>query len=170
MADALTEADFRRISLVPPAWVERVQTQLFPSEPGQPSWVLEQCRLKQAWVYSRLDLNYDVQKFGDPVPAIIKQWIAYLVAADLLMLLGDEPNQEDIDRYEKRADQSRADIEAAANSETGLFSLPLKQGTSTDGAQRKTVRYTHTASPYVSLRMQRDRGRAEDESGTGTRG
>ena len=169
MIDILTESEFRQLSLIPREWVDDIAAK-YPPEAGQKTWLLQQLELQASEVLAQLDTRYNTSRLASPYPMIIKKWISALVAADLVLLLWFQSNSSDVERYESRAQLARDQIKDAVNSKEGMWQLPLKEGDSTSKAQRSAVRYSSTTSPFLDMRVQRDRGKQEDNSGSPTTG
>jgi hypothetical protein len=105
-----------------------------------------------------------------PVPEIVLGWVVAMVDVDVWDRRGANPQDPTIDRGVKERDAALAEIAEAADSEKGLFDLPLA-----DTVGNSTIRhggphaYTE-ASPFVAADRQEREGRAEDEAHNGTFG
>jgi hypothetical protein len=73
---------------------------------------------------------------------------------------GCNPSDAQLVELFKDAEKAEAEIKEAADSETGLFDLPLQSGASAI-SKGGPLSYSET-SPYVWSTLQRDTGRGED--------
>lgn len=140
-------------------------------------WIQRQIDRVGSALNARLIKRYDVP-FGEDggsgqprtnVPGIVEDWIVAIVTLRAYGKRGFNPSSAmDEVTIVKPATDAEAQILEAANSETGLFELPLK-ATDTEGGVSKAgpLAYTET-SPYVHLDVQARDGRAEDSAGEGT--
>lgn len=78
-------------------------------------------------IRARLVKRYAVD-FADPgpVPDVLLGWLGALVDRDVQEYVGGTPEGREDEWIVKRADQAEAEIKEAADSETGLFELPLR--------------------------------------------
>lgn len=141
-------------------------------------WIQRRIDRVGAWLDARLAKRYAVPFGGDPagseqvranVPLIVEDWVAYLVTLEAYAKRGFNPSSEmDEEAIVQPAKTAKAEIAEAANSETGLFELPLASTTSETGVSRgDPLGYTE-ASPYVWTDVQVDAAADEDASGVGT--
>ena len=159
----LTLAEFKLRTAAPGQAVDDI-------EAVQSGWCSAQIVMVGAWVDARLAKRYAVP-FASPVPEIVLQWVADIVTDRLLQRRGRDPMDADMASVKEAAERARAEIAEAANSENGLFELPLRQ----DLANSRAVVYGGTrvyseASPYVGYTLQGVRAREEDANGGGTYG
>jgi hypothetical protein len=158
----LTVAEFKLYTTMPSSFVDEVEARA----PGYTQIKLD---TKSAVIDSRLRKRYGAP-YTDPtkVPIIVKEWLAALVTPDIFLKRGISGTDEQWSEYVKRADAANRDLELAANSETGLFDLPLhNDGTSPTGIVGGTLVYSE-ASPYVWTDVQAAQGRIEDDGHSGT--
>jgi hypothetical protein len=95
-----------------------------------------------------------------PVPETILRWITILVTADVFRRHGVNPNDPIMQGLVDEVKQVRAEIEEAANSQTGLFDLPFSEdepSAVTTGGPRG---YSE-ASPYTWTYRQEARAERE---------
>lgn len=156
-----TLAEFKTRSLLPPDYVDAVEA----VQPGFTAAQLESC--------ARLDIDARLAKryavpFAAPVPEAVKSWETRIVTHRVCLRRGVDPS--DLQQADIRDDAAAAkrEIEEAANSETGLFDLPLRADTTASGISKGGPRGYSEQSPYVWMDGQVDVGRAEDAQRRGT--
>jgi hypothetical protein len=81
---------------------------------------------------------------------------------------GIDPEDKQWSTAEKADTDARADIARAADSEAGLFDLPLRANTVDSGIARAFPRGYSEQSPYAWTTAQARRGIQEDDSGHGS--
>lgn len=162
------------LSNLPKGWVKEIIAD-YP-QLGTDDFVQIRLDAKADWLYSQLSKRWPVQKYADlglvdvtKVPKTIKQWLAWIEAAELLVLKGSDPNQLDASIYEKRADTARSEIITASNSADGGWDLDIRDDDQVPGSFGGPISYSE-ASPYVSARRHAERARREDIRGRGTYG
>lgn len=140
-------------------------------------WIQRRLDRHGARFEARLGKRYAVP-FGDAptpdgvrtnVPLIIEDWLTSLVTLDAYAKRGFNPSSEmDKAAIVDPAARAEKEITEAADSEKGLFELPLRSTSTTEGVSRGgPLGYTET-SPYVGTDVQHDRGREEDAAGVGS--
>jgi guanyl-specific ribonuclease Sa len=85
-----------------------------------------------------------------------KSWLATLVTPLVYRKRGIDPTDEQIVAADAAAQTARDEIKEAADSETGLFELPLRADTSASGVDRGGPFGYAEASPYTWLDVQRE--------------
>lgn len=109
-----------------------------------------------SYIWSRLSKRY-APFDSTSVPRIILIWLTDLVTLDCYMRLGFSPSSEQDAQIVAKAEQAKADLLEAANSETGLFGIPLRQDTpGTSGISKGRPIVKHDTSPYDWIRNQRN--------------
>jgi len=108
-----------------------------------------------AWLDGRLRKRY-AAPFAAPVPEIVLSWLERLVTLDVYMKRGFNPQSEQDGMIAERAKEAKAEVLEAANSETGLFDLPLRQDTTATGISRGGPFAQSDATPYGFLDAQRE--------------
>ena len=95
-------------------------------------------------IRARLAKRYAVD-FTDPGPApdVLLGWLGALVDHDVQEYVGGTPEGREDTWIVKRAEQADAEIKEAADSETGLFELPLRN---TDSLGSSAI---NKGGPYV---------------------
>jgi hypothetical protein len=101
-----------------------------------------------------------------PVPRAILRWVTILVTEDVATRHGVNTNDPLWDRIVKPADKARAEIEEAANSQVGLFDLPLNEDSPSAIVTGGPFGFSDS-SPYAWTDRQACLGRAQDACGSG---
>lgn len=139
--------EFRELTIMPKADLDKLSNE-------HDGFIEGRLRLETAKLNARLAKRYAVP-FQDPVPEICKHWLVAIVTPDCYEKRGGNP-----DAQTKRLDDARAEavaqIEEAANSEAGLFELPLRADTTEEGITRGGPFSYSEADPYAWLDAQRD--------------
>jgi hypothetical protein len=136
-------------------------------EAARPGWVLVQLNLESRRLDARLAKRY-VVPFVDPAPEIILAWITDIVTMRCWSRRGFDPTTQDMQPTIDAATKAAEEIAEAAEAETGLFELPLRQDTTADGVSKGAPRAYTEASPYVWTTVQAGDARDEDRNGGGT--
>lgn len=149
-------------------------------ESQESGWVQAQIDRIGAMLDSRLAKRYAVPFGGDPsltgersdVPYILEEWITAILTARMYAKRGVNPSSGELWFTEMVIEPMKlaaAQITEAANSETGLFDLPLKESLAPSGGATRGGPKMYTESgPYTWTDVQVDTAREEDESGSGT--
>lgn len=138
-----------------------------------PNFVEAKIASVQAWLEARLRKRYVIplDKNGLKVPETALLWIARIVTRECYGRRGFNPTSEqDQAMVLELATAAEAEVKEAADSETGLFDLPLNQDDPNDAsgvAEGFPLSYSET-SPYVAFDRQICDGQREDSSGRGT--
>jgi|SRR5690606_34164122 len=104
-------------------------------------------------------------------PEIIQQWLARIVDVRVMLKNGVDQQDEQYEDIREDAKEARAEIKEAADSETGMYELPLKGGSASSTAEAITKGgpYVYSeASPYAAFDVQEEAGRSEDSRGRGS--
>lgn len=122
-----------------------------------------------AWIDSRLSKRY-ATPFAAPFPIAVRMWLARIVTPRALQRRGVDANDEQYIDIRDDAKAAESEVLEAANSEVGLFDLPLRGDTTATGISRGgPLGYSET-SPYVWTDIQRNAGIGEDRGGGGSYG
>lgn len=156
MSTYLDLGQFRDLTIAEQAMVDRVEIR-------HPGWILRQLTFQSDRIDSRLRKRY-AAPFASPTPPTVQAWLC-AVATPLVMLKAGMPAEDELYvSAAKQADAAEAQITEAADSEKGLFDLPLRADTAESGIVfGGPLAYTE-ASPYHWRDVQRETGRAEDSS------
>lgn len=114
--------------------------------------------------------TYDVSNSyaaSTPVPEAILKWLTWLVSLDVLERHGLNPNDPFAIARREEAKLARDELAEAANSQTGLFDLPIEEDLQSAITTGGPVFYSET-SPFVGQDQEADRGEREDRRGRGT--
>lgn len=160
MAGYLTIAAFKTLSLMPGVFIDAIET-------GTPGWFDAQFALESARMDSRLAKRYAVP-FGTPAPLAVQGWLADIVTLSAYIKRGIDPTDLQFEEYQKQAADALVEIKEAADSDLGLFDLPLRADTAASGIARSGPRMYSEQSPYVQSDMQGVSGHQEDTFRRGT--
>jgi hypothetical protein len=151
----LTFDEFKAISVVPASYIDEIET-------VTAGWVAKRILMLSAYIDSRLSKRYDAP-FKAPYPFAVQDWVAKIVSLDVWMRRGVQPNDEEFAEYKAQAAQSYDELKEAANSEIGLFDLPLRADTSSTGIVKGAPLVSSEMSPYAWADEQARIGRQEDQ-------
>lgn len=98
-------------------------------------------------INSKLRKRY-AAPFESPVPEIVLGWLAAIVTPSLYKRRGWDPSEAQAEDLKADHDKAIEEITEAANSEDGLFDLPLRQDTTDDGISKGGPLGYAEASPY----------------------
>lgn len=162
MTAYLDLAGFKGLTLMPSSYVDELEV-------AEPGWLDKQLAYWSSWIDARLAKRY-AAPFASPYPTAVTGWLARLVTLRAMLRRGLDANDAQFETYQGDHDSAKAEVEEAANSETGLFELPLRADTTTSGISRGGPLGYSEASPYVWTDVQREAGVREDVAGSGTGG
>jgi hypothetical protein len=158
----LTLAEFRTRTIMPAADVDALET-AFPGflQAQIDEWTEE--------IEDRLRKRYAVPFDASSPPRILKRWLTKLVTRDAYAKRGWDPtSKQDEASILRAAERVEEQLKEAADSEEGLYELPLRASDPAGGvSQGAPLGYSET-SPYVFTARQAKTGRAEDDSGNGS--
>lgn len=160
----LTLATFKNLTVMPSNFVDAIE-----AAPASAGWVDAQLAYWSAQIDSRLGKRYAVP-FDAPYPVAVTGWLARIVTIRCWLRRGVDPNDLQFSEIKADADAAWAEIKEAADSNVGLFDLPLRADTNASGVSRGgPIGYSET-SPFVWTDIQASTGRDEDAAGGGTYG
>lgn len=146
----LTVEEFKVASTMPSEDVDDLETR-------SPGWLANQLIVNSGRINARMSKRYAVP-FTEPVPQIVKDWLSDIVtplAFDKRGVNPEDPSYQTLLQYSKDAYD---EMKETADSETGLFDLPLNN---TAGGASAIVRGEPMAysepTPYGWLDEQRGR-------------
>jgi len=119
MASYLDIAEFKLHSVMPDEDVDDL-------EHRYPGFIAKQLDDETTWINGRLKKRYAVP-FAAPVPTIVLGWLAKIVTPAVYKKRGWNPSSEQDQDILKDAERAREEVKEAAESEEGLFELPLRQ-------------------------------------------
>lgn len=162
MSVYLTDAEFRLLTLCPVNVIDEVEART-------PGWLTQQLTTVSSRIDARLAKRY-AAPFSLPYPTIVQEWLAHIVSWRAYLKRGVNSLDSEANEYKAQHDQALKEILEAANSDTGLFELPLLQDLTPDASgvvRGGPVGYSEQ-SPYVWMDQQEQVGRDEDGNGGGT--
>lgn len=158
----LTDIEFRQLTLLPVNVIDEVEART-------PGWLAAQLQHVSSRMDARLAKRYAAPFTVTPYPDIVQEWLAHIVSWRCYLKRGVNSLDSEATEYKSQHDQALNEIKEAADSNVGLFELPLRQDI--PGAEGVTrggpVGYSEQ-SPYVWMDSQAEIGRNEDSSGGGT--
>lgn len=152
----MTLAEFRLSTLMPRTFIDEL-------EAAEPGFIDRRLYLQSAKIDARLAKRYDAP-FQAPYPVAVLEWLVSLVTYEAWLKRGIAATDEQAEQYKNDRDLARGDLEMAANSEIGLFDLPVRADKDNSGVTRGFPRVYSEQSPYVWATKQRRVGRQEDEA------
>lgn len=161
MAAYLTMSEFQDRTTMPPEFITALDA-------ARPGWIATQLTLASRWVDARLGKRYAVP-FAVPVPDLVLGWVTRLVTFECWQRRGYDPADQSMVQAKQDADDAKAEVREAADSQDGLFDLPLRADIpGTSGISRKGPFSYSEQSPYVWISGQRATGTTEDGNGRGS--
>lgn len=133
----------------------------------RPGWIDARLEHRSRFIDSRLSKRYAVPFDETNPPLVVVDWLIALVTLDAYGALGVSVTSEMDQRLIVAPfDLTMSQLQEAADSEKGLFDLPISQTTgTTDGVSRGgPLAYAET-SPYIAFDQQIWTGRQEDQNG-----
>jgi len=159
----LTLDRYKILALIPGGYVDEV-------EQASPGFTAAAIDVTSQWLDTQLRKRY-AAPFQPPIPGIIEQWVTRIITPDLLAKRGVNATDEQFAYIVGRAESAEKEIQAAANSETGLYDLPLRADvTKGSGIVHGGPHGYSEQSPYVYQDVQVDIARGEDQARRGTGG
>jgi hypothetical protein len=114
---------------------------------GSPGYIARRIAIAQSHIDSRLRKRYIIP-LPAPVSEIVLGWIVDIVTYEAFDKRGRDSADPIMQSYEKKRDKAFADLKEAADSDTGLFDLPLNESMQTSGIGAGGPLGTSQASPY----------------------
>jgi hypothetical protein len=151
----LTVAQFEALTVMPASYVGDI-------EAIQPGWSLTKLTSLSRLIDARLRKRYAVP-FSAPYPETAQHWLSTIATPQFYLKRGVDPTDAQFAAMVEAATKAWSEVAEAANSDTGLFDLPLIADVAAPGGISKgaPLAYTET-SPYVWRDIQREEGQAED--------
>lgn len=151
----LTPATFTDISLMPPGYADAIEV-------AHPGWLAKQLTRWSAWIDARLAKRYATPFDADSPPMIVEEWLSRIVTHRCYLKRGCDPTDAEVAAIADDAKVAKDEITEAANSQVGLFELPLRADKpGSDGVSRGGPLGYSEASPYTWPEVQRDAAEAE---------
>lgn len=107
-----------------------------------------------SWINARLRKRY-ATPFSDPVPEIVLSWLERLVTFDVYLRRGFNPSSQQDEEIKNRMVDAKAEIKEAADSNEGLYDLPLREDSSATGISKGGPWAEYDNTPYGFLDAQR---------------
>jgi hypothetical protein len=161
MTAYLTVSQFKLLTLMPGAFVDAV-------EAVSPGFTDAQLNIFSAWLDARLAKRYGPIPWTLPAPTMVQAWLARIVTPRVWHKRGVDPTDQQFQQIVADDVDARAEVKEAADSDVGLFDLPLLPTGGVSGVTQGFPRSYSEASPYVAFDQQADLGRCEDEARMGT--
>lgn len=158
----LTLAEFRALSVIPAEFISAIES-------DTPGFTDKQLQYWSSWIDAQLRKRYDAP-FAAPYPFAVQGWLSHLVTEVCYLKRGYDPSDLQAQRYQKFADDAKAEVAKAADAVNGLFDLPLRTDTSASGIVKGRPFFYSEQSPYVSQDRKACTGRSEDRNRGGTYG
>lgn len=157
----LSVEEFRDETIMPAHEVDQINIE-------SPNWLARQLEKKSGWIDSRLRKRY-AAPFVAPYPEAVKDWLTRIVTHLCYLRRGVDPTDAQAADVKSDRDLAEAEVAEAAESEKGLFDLPLL-ATTASAVTKQGPRTYAESSPYVWTTRQRNRGRSDDQRGGGSGG
>jgi hypothetical protein len=135
----------------------------------QPDFITTELSDWTSYMDSRLRKRYAIP-FIEPVPFAVKKWLTDIVSKRVYERRGyNTSSAQDANAVQAPYDQAIAEIKEAADSNTGLFDLPLRDDLPGQSGIARGGPFAYSEqSPYVNADRQESIGRQEDANGTGS--
>ena len=159
----LTLSEFRARTIMPAGDVDSLEVQT-------PGWTLGQLTSWTDRICSQLRKRYAVP-FVAPYPETVKDWLARIVTIRCYLKRGVNPADPQMAVIKADCDDALKEISQAADSEKGLFDLPLRADVqTTSGVVVGGPMFYSEQSPYVWTGAQTRTAMNEDGNSGGTYG
>jgi hypothetical protein len=129
-------------------------------EARYPGWITEQIGIWGEVIDSRLRKRYPVP-FAVPIPVSVQMWLARLLDARLLLKRGVDATDAQYADFAKSAADVMSELKEAADSNTGLYDLPLT-ALGDSAIKREQPMSFSNAGPYAGFRSQRERSYSDE--------
>lgn len=158
-------AGFKNLTVIPSSFVDDL-------EAVESGWLAAQLAYWSRWIDSRLSKRYaapfPAHDDTPSTPPAVQAWLARIVTVRVMLKRGVDQNDEQFIAVADDDRAAREEIQEAANSDVGLFDLPLHSTTSASGITRGGPFGYSETSPYVHADEQIRVGRFEDSRGRGS--
>ncbi len=129
-------------------------------ETKYPGFIARRLVVNTSKINAQLPKRY-ATPFAAPVPEIVIGWLVAMTAPEVYRKRGWDPGDAQSAQIEQDRTDALAEIQAAVDSENGLYELPLREDTSTGGVVVGGAFGYAEPSPYDWLDLQAEavRGR-----------
>lgn len=158
VVEYLNVEGFKTRTAMPPGSVEELEAR-------RPGYLASRIAVRTAKIVARLAKRY-LTPFGiDPVapstvrgavPDVVLEWLTALVTYDAYRALGFDPSSMQDQTILDDAKQAEDDMKEAADSEVGLFELPLRQTDAETGVTQGGPFSYSEPGPYEWADVQRE--------------
>lgn len=150
MSQYLTLDTFRDLTLLPPSYVDTIETM-------HPGWLGRQLSRWSGWIDARLAKRYATPFDAASPPFIVEEWLSRIVTPRCLLKRGVDPTDAQVDDIKQDGEKAMAEIKEAAESAEGLFELPLRQDLpGSQGVSKGAPMGYAEQSPYTWAELQKD--------------
>lgn len=141
-------SEYKSYSALPDGFIDEIET-------ADAGWTLVQVNYWSAWIDSRLRKRYSAP-FQAPYPIAVLGWLARILDVRCLLRRGVAPTDEQFQEFKADAERALAEIKEAADSQDGLFDLPLRADTTATGITQGAPLGYSEVSPYTWSQLQRE--------------
>lgn len=132
-----------------------------------PLWFDAQFAMIESKINAKLRKRYGAP-FAAPVPETVLAWETDIITFRAYQRRGVDPTDAQMVDVKNAHDAAWREVDEAANAETGLFDLPLRENTTESGIVKTSTLAYSEKSPFVAFDDQVDVGRNEDANRGGT--
>lgn len=140
----------------------------FCETPANKTFIESWLEQNSASIEAQLRKRYKTP-FVSPFPKQLGTWLVWLTDVPVWMRRGVSSTDEQYAEYVRLRDLAFTQIREAADSEKGLYDLPLLETGDASAITKQGPRSYSETSPYVWQDVQRSIARDEDSWGEGTR-
>lgn len=120
------------------------------------TFIASQLTIESSKINARLRKRYNVPYSAAPYPEMVLGWLVALVDPKVARKRGIDPSDDQIQSLDAAAEAALEEMKEAANSEDGLFELPLLETTGVSGVTKGGPLAYSEQSPYAWRDVQRE--------------
>lgn len=154
MAAYLLVSEFRLRTTMPQSDVDSVEV----SDPG---FIAYQLSSWSSRLNAQLAKRY-AAPFSSPVPEVILDWLTRIVTPRVYLKRGVNPSDQQFDAIKIDAETALKEVEAAVNSQIGMYDLPPLETSTASGVTRGGPQSYSETSPYAWTSNQYETAVEED--------